>query len=275
MVSLCFVSFCLYYIFGGLMSYISEAEGVYQSLSLSIGDRSFDHFTCRRSYVTMISSFGYINAPYNLLRYLATNQISISCDGTPVCELRHKLKKKYGNTSSTMYPNSLGRSPDNGVIMNLLALIPGQWSLKKRESSWRNRWRQSWHHDNSRFSMIPNTYDDVVKWKHFSVIGHLCGEFTGPRWIARTKTSDAELWCFLDLRLNKRLSKQTWGWWFETLSRPLWRHGNVQKHIILGYSKTPRQACAIMMVADALAPNKHRAISNYYAVNSTTAFYDN
>ena len=26
---------------------------------------------------------------------------------------------------------------------------------------------------------------------------------------------------FFDLRLNKRLSKQSWGWWFETLSRPL------------------------------------------------------
>ena len=31
---------------------------------------------------------------------------------------------------------------------------------------------------------------------------------------------------FFDLRLNKRLSKQSWGWWFETLSRPLWRHNN-------------------------------------------------
>ena len=31
----------------------------------------------------------------------------------------------------------------------------------------------------------------------FHVTGHLCGEFTGPRWIPRTKASDAELWCFL------------------------------------------------------------------------------
>ena len=29
---------------------------------------------------------------------------------------------------------------------------------------------------------------------------------------------------FFDLRPNKRLSKQSWGWWFETPSRPLWRH---------------------------------------------------
>ena len=31
----------------------------------------------------------------------------------------------------------------------------------------------------------------------FRITGHLCGKFTGPRWIARTKASDAELWCFL------------------------------------------------------------------------------
>ena len=32
---------------------------------------------------------------------------------------------------------------------------------------------------------------------NFRVTGHLCGEFTGPRWIPCTKASDAELWCFL------------------------------------------------------------------------------
>ena len=31
----------------------------------------------------------------------------------------------------------------------------------------------------------------------FRVTGHLCWEFSGPRWIPRTKASDAELWCFL------------------------------------------------------------------------------
>ena len=31
----------------------------------------------------------------------------------------------------------------------------------------------------------------------FRVTGHLCGEFTGPRWIPRTKASDAKIWCFL------------------------------------------------------------------------------
>ena len=31
----------------------------------------------------------------------------------------------------------------------------------------------------------------------FRVTGHLCGDFTGTRWIPLTKASDAELWYFL------------------------------------------------------------------------------
>ena len=59
--------------------------------------------------------------------------------------------------------------------------------------------------------------------KIFRVTGHLCGvpgEFPAQRPV--TRSFDV----FFDLRLNKRFSKQSWGWWFETLSRPLWRHFN-------------------------------------------------
>ena len=31
----------------------------------------------------------------------------------------------------------------------------------------------------------------------FRITGHLCGEFTGHRWIPHTKASDVKLWCFL------------------------------------------------------------------------------
>ena len=31
----------------------------------------------------------------------------------------------------------------------------------------------------------------------FRFTGHLCEEFTGDRWIPRTKARDALLWCFL------------------------------------------------------------------------------
>ena len=46
------------------------------------------------------------------------------------------------------------------------------------------------------------------------------GEFPHKRPV--TRSFDV----LFDLRLNKQLSKQSWGWWFETLSRPLWRHSN-------------------------------------------------
>ena len=68
-------------------------------------------------------------------------------------------------------------------------------------------------------------------WRHqmetFSALLALCagnspdtGEFPAQRPV--TRSFDV----FFDLRLNKRSSKQSWGWWFETLSRPLWRHLN-------------------------------------------------
>ena len=49
----------------------------------------------------------------------------------------------------------------------------------------------------------------------FRVTGPLSKEFTGYRWIPNTKASDAEFDVFFDLHLNKRLSKQSWGWWFD------------------------------------------------------------
>ena len=55
----------------------------------------------------------------------------------------------------------------------------------------------------------------------FHVTGHLCGEVTGEFPSQRPVTRSFDL--FFDLRL----SKQWWGWWFETPSRPLWRHCNV------------------------------------------------
>ena len=58
----------------------------------------------------------------------------------------------------------------------------------------------------------------------FRLTGPLWGEFTRHRWIPHTKASDAELWCFL--WSAPELSKQWQGLWFETPSRPLWRHCN-------------------------------------------------
>ena len=52
------------------------------------------------------------------------------------------------------------------------------------------------------------------------------GEFPTQRPV--TRSFDV----YFDLRPNKRLSKQLWGWWFETQSRPLWRHRNADNNSI-------------------------------------------
>ena len=67
--------------------------------------------------------------------------------------------------------------------------------------------------------------------KKFRVTGHLWGDFTGHRWIPRTKVSEAELRCFLWSVFFNQLSKQSWCWWVATPSRPLWRHCNGGNHI--------------------------------------------
>ena len=71
-------------------------------------------------------------------------------------------------------------------------------------------------------------HDDVMKCKHFprywpivrGIHRLLVNSPHKGQWRTRLDV-------FFDLRLNKWLSKQWWGWWFETPARPSWRHCNV------------------------------------------------
>ena len=55
------------------------------------------------------------------------------------------------------------------------------------ESTWERAWWQ----------LHPLTMMTSPDGNIFRVTGSLCGEFTGHRWIPRTKASDAKLWSFL------------------------------------------------------------------------------
>ena len=61
----------------------------------------------------------------------------------------------------------------------------------------------------------------------FRVTCHLCGGFTGPGEFPTQRPVTRSFDVYFDLRLYKRLCKQSPGWWFETLLCPLWRHNNV------------------------------------------------
>ena len=86
------------------------------------------------------------------------------------------------------------------------------------------------------------------------------GEFPAQRPV--TRSFDV----FFVLRPNKRLSKQWWGWWFETPSRPLWRFCNMlgrsdSTTIALGCCSMQSPVYVIMMFACVRAPSMHQAIS--------------
>ena len=68
-------------------------------------------------------------------------------------------------------------------------------------------------------------------WRHqmetFSVLLALCAgnsSVTGEFFAQKPVTRSFDV--FFDLRLNKHLSKQSWGWWLETPYCLLWRHCN-------------------------------------------------
>ena len=87
----------------------------------------------------------------------------------------------------------------------------------------------------------------ITWWRHqmetFSALLALCvgnspvnGEFPSQRQV--TRSFDV----FFDLCLNKRFSKRSWGWWFETQSDSLWRHCNGRDNhfgvtIVIGQSR--------------------------------------
>ena len=60
----------------------------------------------------------------------------------------------------------------------------------------------------------------------FRVTGPLSGEFTAQRWIPSQRPVTRSFGVSFVLRMNKRLSKQSRRWWFETPSRSLWHHCN-------------------------------------------------
>ena len=85
----------------------------------------------------------------------------------------------------------------------------------------------------------------------FSALLAFCA---GDRWIPRTKASDTELWYFFDLRLSKRLNKQSKRSWFETPSRSLWRHCN-DMDCTRSWSSV---WCGDVLIIDSIKPSKQK-----------------
>ena len=89
-------------------------------------------------------------------------------------------------------------------VINILIIWPG-YNQMNRKYSW-------WRHQMEKFPTLL-----AICAENSSVTG----EFPAQRPVMRSFNA------FFYLFLNKRLSKQSWGWWFGTPSRPLWRYRNV------------------------------------------------
>ena len=113
--------------------------------------------------------------------------------------------------------------------LTLLVGFLGWFTLVTRDgfsATEKNMWRWRWS---------ETVGYEYIWWRYqmetFSALLDLCegnspvnGEFPSQRPVTRTVTRSFDV--FFHVCLNKRLNKQSWGWWFETPSRSLWRHCN-------------------------------------------------
>ena len=97
---------------------------------------------------------------------------------------------------------------DDGMPINQKYWIYGYWSFQ-----WMNGDHSWWRHQMETFSAL---------------LAICAGNSPAPGEFPAQRPGTRSFDVFFDLRLNKRLSKQPWGWWFETLLCPFWRHCNVK-----------------------------------------------
>ena len=68
---------------------------------------------------------------------------------------------------------------------------------------------------------------NIIKWKHFPHYWPFVrGIHWSPVYYPQQKPVMRSFDIFFDLSQNERMSKQSWGWWFETPSCSLLRHCN-------------------------------------------------
>ena len=153
------------------------------------------------------------------------------------------MTSSNGNISALL-ALCVGKSPANfphkgqwcrALMFSLIRTWIHDWVLKNREAGDLSEMpsRSLWCHCNgSRQNMDEwlhlAVYVDVIVhtfkincWFSTFLLDDIC-----TRWIPTQRPVTRSFDVFFDLRLNKRLSKQSWSWWFETLSRPLLRHCN-------------------------------------------------
>ena len=169
-----------------------------------------------------------------------------------ISQLRSQIAKFIG----PIWGPSGSCRPQMGPTLAPRTLLSGVWnvfpaiiSTHYRSEYWVHCLRMNDRGING-YWILRNTW-----WRHqmetFSASLAICagnspvtGEFRVQR--AVTRSFDA----FFDLLPNKRLSKQSWGCWFETPSRPIWRHCN-DLWILMQHS-IPQQLFWLIILTESL-----------------------
>ena len=154
-------------------------------------------------------------------------------------------------------------SPHTGPVIPMLWISMNRWTNSRVTCTFRLRDANQFESECSQvpFNFAPVWHDIehnisiTPRWRHrmetFSALLVLCygnppvtGWFPSQRPVMRSFNI-----YFDDLRLNKRLSKQSWKRWFETWSRSLWRHCNDGNSEILKRRNTPHHSSLIEVVS--------------------------
>ena len=122
-------------------------------------------------------------------------------------------------------------------------------------------------------TQYPLNHAGVIKWKHFLALlaisagnSPVPGEFPTQRPVMRSFD------VYFDLRPNKRLNKQSWGWWFETSLRPLWRHRSgvfdyiMQGDIMVEFWHNVKWSCFITLRLTVDIGKQNRRVASSYKI---------
>ena len=153
-----------------------------------------------RSYLCEISLVGFFEFEYTPMIYLDGPLLQPSLKEFWTGDMNSSRKYLWRSHGRNHRPRLWWKNCHKSVAENL-------------GLSWCQLYHHLWHHGvmtpPGTTSLPPATkltFDALVfsglmmtssNGNIFRVTCHLCGEFTGHRWIPRTKASDAELWCFL------------------------------------------------------------------------------
>ena len=101
-------------------------------------------------------------------------------------------------------------------------------------------------------------HDDVIKWKHFTRYWTFV---RGIHWspvnsLHKVQWRRALMFSLICI-LNKLLSKQSWGWWFETPLCSLWHHCNLIMFVVFVMEKWENKLLLSLLLSSLLSSLYH------------------